>query len=77
MTDDPLALRNIPGGLAFLRRYHKNKQHPLHTQEQADTQAWLRARQPAPQPVAAPAAPRTKRLKKEPPRPDSDGVYRL
>ena len=94
--DDPAALRNLkkgdsPGaisGLDFLLKYHKsstrfrqgNEGHPLRLQEQADTRAWLAARQPVENVQildAAPAKVKKKRIKRAVPKPDADGKFRL
>lgn len=73
-------------GMEFLQRYHRcatrfrqgNEGHPQRMAEQADARAIWRAREPVenPAPVAV-AARRPKRVKREPPRPDSDGKLRL
>ena len=79
--DDPLAMCNIPGGLRYLRWWHsqKNANHPLRVKERADTAKWLAALQ-ATQTAAVTASVKStpkRRIKKETPRMDADGKYRL
>ena len=83
LFDDPLALRNIKGGLAHLMRWHsrRNSNHPLRIEERRAAEEWWRARQ---QPTIPPVetGPRTKpypkpRVKKPVPVPDADGKFRL
>lgn len=75
-------------GLEFLTRYHKcstrfkqgSESHPLRMAEQTDARVIWRARQPVENAVTvsghAPAK-KAKRIKREPPKPDADGRYRL
>lgn len=73
LFSDPTATRNIPGGLAHLKRWHsrRNAEHPLRREERKAAGEWFRQHAPVEKPAAG------KRPKKPPPVPDPDGKYRL
>lgn len=88
LSDDPHAMINIkkgptPGsisGAEFLKKWHtyRNANHPLRVKERQEALEYMRARQPVAAPIPVKVAPaRVKRVKKEPPKMDPDGKFRL
>lgn len=88
LSDDPLSTVNIkkghtPGsisGAEFLRRWHtrRNANHPLRVKERQEAVEYIRARQMTVAPITVKTTvSRIKKIKKEPPKLDPDGKYRL